>query len=211
MAGFSIGGGWLSDKVAEIGVAEEDQLRADWYGLLGRLIATPPDQETLDTLRGLEGDRSVIGEAVSALAVAAQQATPESVKSEYFDLFIGVGQGELLPFASYYLTGFLNEKPLARLRRDMALLRIARADDVKEPEDHVAAICEMMSGMITGAFGRVANLSSQRDFFNAHLGSWAPRFFEDLENAPSSYFYAPVGTIGRCFMDIEIRGFEMAA
>src|SRR3546814_15594873 len=95
-------------------------------------------------LRGLEGDDSELGKGIQALAAAARGTTVESTREEHFNLFTGVGQGELLPYTSYYLTGFLNEKPLARLRGDMARLRLARADDVKEPDDQIAAPCEMM-------------------------------------------------------------------
>src|SRR3546814_4451104 len=139
---------------AEAPIAEEDRLRAGWYALLGQLLSHEPNAQVLEMLRGLEGDTSELGGGIGALAAAARGTTVETARREYFDLFIGVGQGELLPYTSYYLTGFLNEKPLARLRDDMARLRIARADDVKEPEDHIAALCEMMAGLITGSLDR---------------------------------------------------------
>jgi TorA maturation chaperone TorD len=201
----------LTGHSAEFEIAEEDQLRAHWYALLGRLLAAAPDEQTLAVVRGLSGDQTDLGQAVKALAAAARAARPHALEEEYFNLFIGVGQGELLPFASYYLTGFLNEKPLARLRGDMAELGIARVDEVREPEDHIASLCEMMSGLITGAFGAPLDLARQRTFFDTHVGSWAPRFFEDLEAAGSAAFYMPVGTIGRLFMAIESEGFAMAA
>jgi len=162
-------------------------------------------------MRGLQGDESQLGRVIKVLAAAASGTSEETAKQEYFDLFVGLGQGELLPYASYYLTGFLNEKPLARLRGDMARLHIARADDVSEPEDHIAALCEMMAGLITGSFGRPAELAEQRAFFDTHIGCWAPRFFEDLQAAQSAVLYMPVGTIGRLFMAIEAQAFEMAA
>jgi TorA maturation chaperone TorD len=152
-----------------------------------------------------------LGQGIAALSAAAKAARPDALEQEYFDLFVGVGKGELLPYTSYYLTGFLNEKPLARLRGDMAELGIGRADDVKEPEDHISALCEMMAGLITGAFGAPADLATQRKFFDSHIGCWAPRFFEDLEAAKSAAFYMPVGTIGRMFVAIESQAFDMAA
>jgi TorA maturation chaperone TorD len=196
---------------AQVEISEEDQLRAGWYALLAQLLSREPSNALLQMLRGLEGDESELGKGIRALAAAARGTTVESARQEYFDLFVGLGQGELLPYASYYLTGFLNEKPLARLRGDMARLRIARADDVSEPEDHIAALCEMMAGLITGGFGDPAELAEQHEFFDTHIGCWAPRFFEDLQGAQSAVLYMPVGTIGRLFMAIEAQAFEMAA
>lgn len=201
----------MSDDVAQSEIAEEDGLRAEWYALLAQLLSAPPDAATLDLVRGLSGDESDLGRSIGALSAAAKAAAPDALEQEYFDLFVGVGRGELLPYTSYYLTGFLNEKPLGRLRGDMAELGIGRADDVKEPEDHIAALCEVMAGLITGAFGEPADLATQRKFFDSHIGCWAPRFFEDLEAAKSAAFYMPVGTIGRMFMAIESQAFDMAA
>jgi TorA maturation chaperone TorD len=201
----------LVDDAEPENICEEDQLRANWYGLLARLLSAPPDEATLAMVRRLDGDDTELGKAIAALAAAARGTTPEAVKEEHFNLFIGVGRGELLPFASYYLTGFLHEKPLARLRGDMARLGIGRGDDLSEPEDHIGALCEMMSGLITGSFGAPADLASQRRFFDAHIANWAPRFFEDLQAAKTAAFYMPVGRIGRLFMSIESQAFEMAA
>ncbi len=192
-------------------IAEEDTLRAELYGLLGWLLRAPLSRDDLARAAALEGDDSALGEALKALAAAARAATPEQIGEEYQDLFIGVGRGELLPFASYYLTGFLNEKPLAKLRVDMGKLGVSRADDVHEPEDHIAALCEVMAGLITGAFGAPADLATQQRFFDAHMAPWAEQFFSDLEAAKAAAFFMPVGTIGKLFMRIEVQGFEMAA
>ena len=204
----------LADAAANLELAEEDALRAHWYGLLGVILRSAPDRAQLERLAGLVGDETDFGQDVSALAQAAQAslaADPETLRQEHFDLFIGVGRGELLPYGSYYLAGFLYEKPLAQLRADMRRLGIARAEGVQEPEDHIAAVMEMMSGLITGAFGDAADLATQRQFFAAHLGSWAPRFFEDLENAEAAAFYRTVGRTGRQFLAIETEAFEMTA
>ena len=201
----------MSDTAAHIVISEEDQLRAGWYALLAQLLGREPGDAALAMMRGLSGDESELGQGIKALAAAARGTTAEAAKQEYFDLFIGLGQGELLPYASYYLTGFLNEKPLARLRGDMARLHIARAEEVSEPEDHIAALCEMMAGLIAGNFGEPVSLDEQRRFFDTHIGCWAPRFFEDLQAAQSAVLYMPVGTIGRLFMQIESQAFEMAA
>ncbi len=147
---------------------------------------------------------------MTALCRVATVSNDAGLEREFNRLFIGVGRGELLPFASFYMTGFLNEKPLAVLRNDMARLSIERAPDVFEPEDNMASLCEMMAGLITGQFGEPASLSRQRDFFNKHIGPWAEHFFTDLEGAKESLFYAPVGAIGRIFMGIEKDAFRMA-
>ena len=153
----------MPDTARTIELSEEDQLRRQWYAILGWVLAAPPDRAGLERLSGLNGDDSEIGGAIAALAAAARAAEPAAVEQEFFDLFIGVGRGELVPYGSYYLTGFLHEKPLARLRGDMAQLGIARAEGVPESEDHIAALCDMMSGMITGAFGEPVAFSEHRE------------------------------------------------
>jgi TorA maturation chaperone TorD len=193
---------------------EEERLRAQVYALLARLLAQPPDAGMLGILAAIEGeadDGAPLGAAFTALAGAARAAEAAAVAEEYGALFIGVGGGELSPYGSYYKTGFLNEKPLAELRADMARLGIARADAVHEPEDHIAAFCEMMAGLITGAFGEAATVHGQRAFFERHVAGWAERFFQDLEAAPSARFYRAVGALGRTFFAVEGQAFELAA
>ena len=195
--------------IADRGAAQEDLLRADLYDFLAAMLARPPSRELLDKAAALNGDDSEIGRGVAALARAARAATETAARREFDALFIGLGRGELLPYGSYYLTGFLNEKPLASLRRDMARLGIARADDVREPEDNIASLCEMMAGLIRGRFGAPAELATQKDFFAKHLSPWAAHFFADLEGAETSVLYAPVGKIGRAFMEVEREAFRM--
>lgn len=190
-------------------VAEEDLLRADVYSMLATLLAAPPTKEMIDNAANLSGDSSDLGDGISALAKVAAATAPRAVEREYNALFIGLGRGELLPYASYYLTGFLNEKPLARLRGHMAEFGIERNPDVKEPEDHIATLCEMMAGLIRGDFGHPVTVEDQHAFFNTHIATWASHFFTDLEAAEGSVFYAPVGKIGRAFMEIEIEAFRM--
>lgn len=192
-------------------IASEDRLRADFYNFLGLLLASPPDQMVLDQTAGLTGDESELGQAISALARVAQVTKPAAAEREFNALFIGLGRGELLPFASYYLTGFLNEKPLAVLRGDMAAQGITRAPNVYEPEDNIASMMEMMGGMIVGRFGAPASLGEQQTFWNRHIGPWAGHFFSDLEAAENSVLYASVGAAGRLFMAIERIGFRMSA
>jgi len=196
------------------GVLEEDGLRAHQYQFLARWLSAPADQDLLDLTASLKGDDSDFGKALSALAAAAATAEIEATKDEYFDLFVGIGRGELVPHGSYYLTGFLNEKPLAELRKDMGQLGIARAADNKIPEDHIAALCDMMSGLILGTFGVVesgSNLGPQSAFFARHITPWADTFFKDLSSAKNAKLYMPLGDLGQEFMKIEETGFQMAA
>lgn len=194
----------------DIQIAEEDRLRADLYNFLGLLLAGPPDEMLLAQTAGLTGDAGEMGQAITTLAKMARITKPRTVRSEYNALLIGLGRGELLPYASYYLTGFLNEKPLANLRQDMAAQGLARSDTVFEPEDNIASLMEMMAAMIVGRFGPPASLEAQKTFFNRHIGPWAGHFFSDLEGAKGSVFYAPVGTVGRLFMAIESEAFRMS-
>lgn len=192
-----------------IQIAEEDRLRADLYDFLGVLLAGPPNAELLKQASGLSGDDSELGQAIGALSRIAKVTSARAVESEFNALFIGLGRGELLPYASYYLTGFLNEKPLATLRGDMAALSITRAPNVFEPEDNIASLMEIMAGMITGRFGEPAPLARQKEFFNKHIGLWAGHFFTDLEGARNSVLYAAVGATGKAFMAIEAEAFRM--
>ncbi len=194
---------------AELSERQEDLLRADLYDFLAAMLARPPSRDLLDRAAALAGDDSDIGRGVAALARIARASTETAARREFDALFIGLGRGELLPYASYYMTGFLNERPLAMLRRDMARLGIARAEAVKEPEDNIASLCEMMAGLIRGSFGAPADLRTQKDFFSAHLAPWAEHFFTDLEGAEASVLYAPFGKIGRAFMEVEREAFRM--
>jgi len=201
----------LNDLSASLGVPEEDLLRADLYDLLAALLVRPPGADLLGRCRALGGDETPLGRAVAALARVAGTTHPAAAEREFNRLFIGLGRGEVVPYASFYMTGFLNERPLATLRGDMARLGIARTPDKREPEDNIASLCEMMSGLIAGRFGAPAPIGVQRDFFNRHLAPWAGPFFADLERAEEAVFYAPVGAIGTAFVEIEKQAFRMSA
>ncbi|MGB0658989.1 MAG: TorD/DmsD family molecular chaperone [Mangrovicoccus sp.] len=191
-------------------IAEEDRLRADLYNFLGVILAGPPDEMLLAQTASLSGDDSELGQAVTVLAKLAKITKPKTVETEYNKLFIGLGRGELLPYASYYLTGFLNEKPLALLRQDMTQLGLARSENVFEPEDNIASLMEMMAAMIVGRFSTPADLAAQKIFFNRHIAPFAQHFFADLEAAKNSVFYAPVGQLGRVFMAVEAEAFRLS-
>lgn len=195
------------------GLNEADMLRAHVYTLLAQTLARPPGRVLLDALGGLQGDGTPFGRALDALAARARDADERRAEREYHDLFVGVVRGELVPYASYYRTGFLHDRPLARVRDDMQTLGIERAPDVSEPEDHIACLCEVMAALISGAPGPPGPYDSalqwQRRFFERHIAPWAGRFFSDLEDAQAADLYRPVGTIGRLFLDIETNAYAM--
>jgi TorA maturation chaperone TorD len=186
-------------------VDEVDAARAREYALLSVLLARAPDAELLRRLARIEGDASPLGVAHAALADAARGADAERVGQEFFDLFIGLGRGECLPYGSYYLTGFLHERPLARLRQDLVRLGIERAPGHAEPEDHAAILCEIMAGLAGGSLP--AAPGADRALFEAHLAPWMARFFADLERAQAAEFYRSVAALGRVFMQIESEAF----
>ena len=194
---------------AHQGVAEDDFLRARFYGLLAALLVAPPPEELLRRLAAMGADSSPLGTALGRLAEAASTSTSDDVADEFAALFVGVTGGEIMPYGSWYLTGFLHEKPLAELRDDMARLGIEPSPGVSEPEDHAASLLEMMQGLISGLFGEPLTLTDQKIFFQTHLGSWMPRFLADLEKAPSARFYRSVAETGRVFLDIEAQAFAM--
>ncbi len=191
------------------GIDEEQQYRASAYALLAGLLRTSPDQVMLDRLSGLgntgiaEGDDLML--AMSTLALSAQRHTPDIIEEEFHQLFIGLGKGEVIPYGSWYLTGFLMEKPLSDLRDDLARLGFERSEDIVEPEDHAAALCEVISIMIDDA----SDLSVQNQFFQRHMVSWLDRFFSDLSEASSAVFYKSVARFGAAFIALEKDYFSM--
>lgn len=189
---------------------EEDALRVQFYRLIAYYLTAPPSQAGLQLAAGLSASNDTpLGESATALAEAAESTTAELEADVYQVLFVGIGRGVFVPFGSYYLTGFLHEKPLARLRADMAARGIARSEDVSDPEDHIASVLEMMAGLIGGDFG-ACPLELQRSFFEQHVGSWAAHFFRDLSVDETSSFYAALGALGLRFIEVEERAFRLA-
>jgi TorA maturation chaperone TorD len=195
---------------AASGEIDVDALRAATYRLLARFLAAPPDVTALEVASRLGEPETELGRALSVFARMAASTLPAEAADEYHELFVGVGRGELVPYGSFYRTGFLNEKPLALLRQDLAELGVARAAGNPEPEDHIASLCEVMAGLAEGRFGE-AGLATQQRFFDRHLAPWAGRFFADLEAARAARLYQPLGTVGRLFVEIERTGFALAA
>lgn len=190
-------------------IDEEQQYRASAYALIAALLRAAPDQQMLDRLDGLSQETTADGDelllAMSTLALSAKIHTPQSIDDEFHNLFIGLGRGEVVPYGSWYLTGFMLEKPLSDLREDLARLGFERNESIVEPEDHVAALCEVISLMIAEG----TELSGQNNFFQAHMVSWMGRFFDDLSKAKSAVFYKAMGRFGAAFIALESEYFSM--
>ena len=189
-------------------VDEFDLARSQEYALLSALLTRAPDADLLARLSRLGGDASPLGVAHVALGEAASRVAAGAIEREYFNLFIGLGRGELLPYGSYYLTGFLNERPLARLRDDLAEFGVERVEGNYEPEDHAATLCEIMAAFAAKRFP--APEGAERKLFEKHMAPWIGRFFADLERAEAADFYRHVGTLGRVFVDIETEAYALA-
>ena len=184
-------------------IDEEQRHRASAYSLLAALFRTAPDQALLDHLAQLapvgDVEKDELFDAMSKLASAAQSHREADIEDEYQSLFIGLGKGEVIPYASWYLTGFLMEQPLSDLRDDLRELGFERSGDTHEPEDHISALFEVVCVMISDA----TSLSQQQRFLEAHLQAWLGRFFEDLGKAPSAVFYKSVARFGAAFNELE--------
>lgn len=197
----------MAEAVRAEGTDAIDVLRGAEYGLLAVLLGQAPSADLLTRVAGLRGDATPLGLAHIDLANAAQATDETLAGREYFNLFIGVGRGELLPYGSYYQTGFLHERPLARVREDLLQLGVERSDKTREPEDHIAILCEIMAGLAQGDFE--ADFEAQARFFDRHLAPWAARFFADLETTGTASFYKSVGRLGRTFIELEAEAFKL--
>jgi TorA maturation chaperone TorD len=208
-SGRSTDSGSKAEAGASSVVDEVDQARAREYALLSTLLTSSPDAPMLERLACLRGDATRLGAAHGALAKAAGRASAEGVQREFSDLFLGLNPGGLFPYASYYLAGALQGRPLARLREALQRLGVERTPGRPEPEDHAATLMEIMAGL---AGGRIAAPPTvEREMFNEHLAPWIGRFFADLEKAAPADFYASVGALGRAFIEIETEAFELPA
>ena len=192
-----------AEAVVPPSVTDEDSVRANAYGLLAALLAGPPRQNIFELLASIDSSSDDgLGTAWRELGRAAERADVAAVDDEYHDLFVGVGRGELIPYGSWYQTGFVMDKPLAVLRSDLAALGFERQDDVKEPEDHAAALLETMALI---AASPEHGIDVQRRFFDRHLATWMRTFFADLQTAGSARFYRAVGQFGDQFMAFETK------
>ncbi|MFT5224663.1 MAG: TorA maturation chaperone TorD [Polaribacter sp.] len=191
-------------------LAIEQQYRSSTYSLLAALLRASPDQDLLDILSELVSDNDDREDdslllSMTALSLSAKMISAHSIEDEYHQLFIGLGKGEVVPYGSWYLTGFLMEKPLSDLRDDLTILGYERSDDICEPEDHAAALCEVFSFLISDG----NNIDQQYQFYKAHMAPWIGRFFDDLSDAKSAVFYKSVGRFGGAFIAFESEYFSM--
>jgi TorA maturation chaperone TorD len=193
-----------SEEVVPI-IDEVDLARAREYSLLSSLLLRSPDARMLGQLTHLRGDGSPLGLAHAALAAAAAHTDAKRAAREHFTLFVGLGRGELLPYASYYLTGSLHGRPLAHLRQVLQRIGVERVDGQAEPEDHAAILLEIMAGLAGGAIAAPAG--TDREIFDHHLAPWIGRFFADLEHTVSADFYSRVGMLGLTFIGLETQAF----
>lgn len=182
----------------------DEAARARFYDLLARLLAAPPDSASLAVLGAMEGGPTPLEQALGELGHAARGADTDAVSREYHDLFIGIGRGALVPYASHRLLGAFNERPLVRLRSDLARLGMARVEGRSEPEDHAATVLDAMAGLAGGSLGDDDDQAQER-FFAAHVAPWLPGFFDDLACAGQADFYRPVGRLGVLFLAVEAR------
>lgn len=192
---------------------DEETARAEVYGLLAQLYYAPPSHELLEAIRVAVTDAPAAGayleEPWRRFVGAAREMSDRDIAIEYDTLFGGVGKPELYLFGSHYLAGFLNEKPLARLRGDLAALGLERDEGMPETEDHFAYVCEVMRYLIAGEDVAVANLTKQREFFAAHVQPWAQQMCEAVAQHPRAKFYAPLAGFTRAFLSVETQGFDL--
>ena len=191
-------------------LAIEQQYRASTYSLLAALLRAAPDQNLLNILSELVSEKNnneddAILLSMTALSLSAKMLSPDSIEDEYHQLLIGLGRGEVVPYGSWYLTGFLMEQPLSDLRDDLVTLGFERNDNICEPEDHAAALCEVFSLLISEGI----DIDHQHNFFKTHMSPWIGRFFDDLSDAKSAVFYKSVGRFGSAFIAFEGEYFSM--
>ncbi len=192
---------------------DEETARSELYGLLAQVYYAPPAPEFVAELRLAATQAPTPGglleEPWRALVGVARELSDAQIAAEFEALFGGVGKPEVYLFGSYYLSGFLNEKPLARLRSELARLGLQRAQAMSETEDHIAYLCEVMRYLIAGDDVAVANLTRQHSFFAEHLQPWVLQLCDALQQHPKARFYAAVAELTRAFISVEAQGFDM--
>ena len=203
----------MMERIPVSSSLDEETARAEVYGLLAALYYAPPAPELLGQLRVAVTEAPAAGgfleEPWRAVVAAARDMTDAQVADEFDRLFGGVGKPEIFLFASHHIAGFLNEKPLAQLRSDLATLGLARDETMPETEDHVSYIFEVMRYLIAGDDVEVANLTQQQKFFAAHVQSWLPAMCEAITAHPAARFYAAVAAFTQAFVGVEAQGFDM--
>ena len=203
----------MSERLATSSALDEETARAEVYGLLAQLYYAPPEPGLLEALRVAVTEAPAAGGFLEDpwrdFVGVAREMSDDAIAKEYDALFGGVGKPEVYLFGSHYLSGFLNEKPLARLRTDLAALGLTRGDEMPETEDHIAYLCEVMRYLIAGDDVAVANLARQQSFFAAHVQPWVTQLCDVLAAHPKARFYSRLAAFTRSFMNVEVQGFDM--
>lgn len=188
----------------------EETARADLYGLLAMLFYAPPSQTLLDTMASAQFEGTgVLEQAWTELVLASQHAKAEEVREEYDQLFISTGKPEVMLYGSYYLSGFLMEKPLAALRADLAGLGLERVATVTESEDHIASLCEVMRYLIAADTTLQSNLAAQKIFFTSHMQTWVLDACAAINANRHAQLYAAVANLAQTFFEVETQAFDM--
>lgn len=203
----------MAEPIPVTSALDEETARAEVYGLLAQFWYAPPEADLLEALRvaptQAPSEGGFLEEPWRDLVAAARAMDVQAIASEYNALFGGVGKPEIYLFGSHYLSGFLNEKPLARLRDDLAELGLGRGDDMPETEDHIAYLCEVMRYLIAGDDVAVANLARQADFYATHMQPWINALCDTVAAHPRARFYAGLAAFMRAFVSVETQGFDM--
>ena len=203
----------MTSNLSSSSALDEETARAEIYGLLAQLFYQVPSPEFLAQLRVAVTDAPVAGgfleEPWRQLVAASRVSTDADIAAEYNQLFGGVGKPEIYLYASHYVSGFLNDKPVARLREDLAALGLERDDSMSETEDHFACLCEVMRYLIAGDDVAVSNLTQQRAFFSKHVQPWVQEMLDVIVQHPKAQFFAQLASFTQAFLNIETQGFDL--
>lgn len=203
----------MTSNLSSSSALDEETARAEIYGLLAQLFYQVPSPDLLAQLRVAVTDAPVAGgfleEPWRQLVAASRVSTDADIASEYNQLFGGVGKPEIYLYASHYVSGFLNDKPVARLREDLAALGLERDDSMSETEDHFACLCEVMRYLIAGDDVAISNLTQQREFFAKHVQPWVQEMLDVILKHPRAQFFAQLAAFTQAFLNIETQGFDL--
>ena len=202
-------------EVGDVGLPE-DLARADLYGLIARLFHEAPDQELLDQIVSSIPEGQEAQSEAAPLArvwqnlVEMAKANPAKAWQDEFDQnFISVGRPIIILNGSFYMAGYLNERPLVEIRRALDAFGLESAEEISETEDHISALCEVMRYLIAGDDVEISNLTNQRVFFNDHIRPWHDDLFDAIDAVSEMRLYHSVASLAREFLAIEGQGFDM--
>ena len=194
-------------------LSEEDQARANLYGVLARLWYAAPDRELLDALArsaSLMEDAGDTALAVAwrALARSAAESSPDEVTCEYDSLFIGTGSAEITLYCSHYLTETGRERIVVALRDELLEVGLGRASGTHEPEDHLSGLLEVMRHLVVQG-SDVPQIDFQKGFFLRYIQSSYAALTDAVTRSGGANFYKDVARLTRAFLDVESQSFDM--